>query len=76
MSSSPIRNVSDTARWVAAYRAAETARPDAIFHDHLAERLAGDRGREIAKLGSIHSQWALVTRTRVIDDLIAQAVAR
>jgi O-methyltransferase involved in polyketide biosynthesis len=29
----PIAHVSDTAFWVASYRAAESARPDALFHD-------------------------------------------
>lgn len=75
MSATPVRNISDTARWVAAYRALESARKDAIFHDHLAERLAGDRGREIASLASIHSQWSLITRTRLIDDLVLRAVS-
>ena len=37
-----VSNVSDTARWVACYRAIESARPDAIFKDPLAERLAGE----------------------------------
>jgi O-methyltransferase involved in polyketide biosynthesis len=45
----PIGNVSDTARWVAVYRAMETARPDAIFRDPFAERLAGERGLEIVR---------------------------
>ena len=76
MTPTPVRNVSDTARWVAAYRALESARKDAIFHDHLAERLAGERGQAIADLAGIHSQWALITRTRLIDDLILQAVAQ
>ena len=75
MPSTPIRNVSDTARWVAAYRALESARKDAIFRDHLADRLAGERGRAIAQLASVHNQWALITRTRVIDDLVAKAVS-
>ena len=29
----PIRNISDTALWVAVYRAEESERPDAVFHD-------------------------------------------
>jgi len=41
----PIAHVSDTAFWVASYRAAESARPDALFHDPLAARLADARGR-------------------------------
>src|SRR5713101_6035300 len=44
-----IRNISDTARWAAVYRAREAERPDALFRDTLARRLAGDRGEQIAK---------------------------
>jgi methyltransferase (TIGR00027 family) len=66
-----VRNVSDTARWVATYRAEESTRPDALFRDPLAERLAGERGREIAKRASPHSRWALITRTQVIDEYVA-----
>jgi len=76
MSPTPVRNISDTARWVAAYRALESARDDALFHDHLAERLAGERGRQIASLAGAHSQWSLVTRTRLIDDLVLQSIAQ
>ena len=36
------------ALWVAAYRAEETARPDALFRDPLAATLAGERGKTIA----------------------------
>ena len=41
--SNPIRNVSDTALWVAVYRAMESERPDALFHDPYARQLAGER---------------------------------
>ena len=43
----PVDNVSDTARWVAWYRALETERPDAIFRDPFARRLAGPEGEAI-----------------------------
>ncbi len=42
-----IENISDTARWVAVYRAMETERRDAIFRDPYAGRLAGDKGQAI-----------------------------
>src|SRR2546422_199488 len=42
--SGPITHVSDTARWVALYRAMESERPDALFRDPYARRLAGERG--------------------------------
>jgi methyltransferase (TIGR00027 family) len=76
MSSAPIRNVSDTARWVASYRAQESARKDALFKDPLAERFAADRGHAIADLASEHTKWALITRTKVIDDLVLRSVAQ
>ena len=66
-----VRNVSDTARWVATYRAEESTRRDALFRDPLADKLAGERGRAIAKRASPHSRWALITRTQVIDDYVA-----
>lgn len=68
-----ISNVSDTARWIAAYRAAESARPDALFDDPLAGRLAGDRGRAIVAAAPRIS-WALVARTKLIDDLVLTAI--
>jgi methyltransferase (TIGR00027 family) len=73
----PIENVSDTARWVAVYRAMETARPDAIFRDPYADRLAGERGRQIVaemKRGR-QAAWSMITRTAVMDELILDRVA-
>lgn len=72
-----IQDVSDTAFWVASYRAAETERPDALFRDPLAERLAGERGRRFAKSmpSSSMTGWTVVIRTVIIDDYIQQAVA-
>jgi methyltransferase (TIGR00027 family) len=71
-----IRNVSDTARWVAVYRARETERPDAHFRDPFARRLAGERGEQIAKsmpLGR-DNDWSLITRTWLGDQFINQQV--
>ena len=71
-----IENISDTARWVAVYRAMETERADAIFRDPFAARLAGDtrtgdrrhmkRGRSMA--------WAMIVRTAVFDEIILDRV--
>ncbi len=74
----PIENISDTARWVAAFRAEESARPDALFHDAFAERLAGDRGRALAKAmsGSSAMMWTMAVRTAILDELVLQAVRR
>lgn len=71
-----INNVSDTARWVAVYRAMETARPDAIFRDPYAERLAGDEGQKIVdEMKSGRSMaWAMIVRTAVMDELIMDRV--
>jgi methyltransferase (TIGR00027 family) len=71
-----ITHVSDTARWTALHRATESARPDALFTDPLAERLAGEHGRAIVANvpRSTRNGWWLVARTKIIDDAIAQAV--
>jgi hypothetical protein len=45
---SSISHVADTALWVATYRALESERPDALFHDRMAGVLAGERGKNIA----------------------------
>lgn len=73
-----VSNVSDTARWVTAHRAKESARPDALFRDPLAELLAGEQGHAIiaAAPRSIRDGWWLVARTKIIDDLIAQAISQ
>ncbi|WP_433191641.1 class I SAM-dependent methyltransferase [Nocardia sp. CA-107356] len=71
-----ISNVSDTARWVAAYRAVETARADALFRDPLADQLAGERGRAMVAAAPrvMRGGWPVVTRTVLIDDLIATSI--
>jgi methyltransferase (TIGR00027 family) len=71
-----IENISDTARWVAVYRAMESARPDAIFRDPFAERLAGERGRQIldAMPQGKAFAWPMIVRTAVFDELILDAV--
>ncbi len=73
----PFEDVTDTALWVAAYRAIESERPDALFRDPLAARLAGERGRELARtvVGSESFAWAVVVRTRMLDDWIQAAIA-
>lgn len=73
-----IDNVSDTARWVAVYRAMETARPDAVFRDPYAARLAGEKGVAITDSMKRGRQmaWAMITRTFSIDELVKNAVKR
>lgn len=71
-----VSHVSDTAFWVAVHRATESKRKDALFRDPYADRLAGDRGRQIA--GRLDpgkgSAWSIITRTAVLDELIMDAI--
>jgi len=76
MQDTPIRNVSDTALWIAAYRAMETERADAVFKDPLAKKLAGERGMQIVAAAP-HTKamaFAMVARTSAIDRLVLLAV--
>lgn len=71
-----IKNVSDTARWVAYYRGLESARPDALFRDPFADRLSGPEGRAIVaqmKYGE-RMAWAMVVRTVSIDEILMQKI--
>ena len=71
-----IENVSDTALWVATYRAVESSRPDALFRDPLAARLAGEKGKVIANRvdRSRFVAWQVVIRTAIIDRFILEHV--
>ena len=76
-----IRNVSDTARLVALDRAVESERPDALFRDPFARRLAGERGARIAKSNPLGGRkggigWPIVTRTYLIDGMIQAHIAQ
>jgi methyltransferase (TIGR00027 family) len=73
-----IENISDTARWVAEYRAMETDRPDAIFRDPYARRLSGERGRDIVRKlpQGQATAWAMIVRTAVLDEIILSTIAR
>jgi methyltransferase (TIGR00027 family) len=78
MSETPIQNVGDTAFMVAAYRAVESERSDALFRDPLADRLAGEHGRKIVAglpRGAFVGGWSVIIRTCVIDRLIESAIA-
>jgi methyltransferase (TIGR00027 family) len=76
MNASPISNVSDTARWVAVYRARESARPDALFHDPFAQLLAGERGQAIAAFmpRQARNGWPMIARTKLMDELILATI--
>jgi len=75
----PSSEVADTAFLVAAARAAESTRNDALFDDPLATVVAGERGRALleatgAKASSL--AWTTVVRTVLIDRLVLDAVGR
>ena len=79
MSAEPlIRDVSDTARWMAVYRARESARPDAVFRDPFAAALAGERGERIAAALSFGDEnaWSFIARTYLFDRIVAKQVAQ
>jgi len=71
-----IENVSDTARWVAVYRAMETSRPDALFRDPFAAKLAGEKGNAIVDSMKRGRQmaWAMIVRTAVFDEIIRERI--
>lgn len=72
----PIESISDTARWVAIYRAMETERPDALFKDPYARRLAGPRGEEIVRTvpRGRSMAWPMIVRTQVLDEMILKCI--
>lgn len=71
-----IRNISDTALWVAVYRADETERADAVFKDPYARRLAGVRGQQIvdAMQEGKKNSWSFIARTCLFDEFVMQHV--
>jgi methyltransferase (TIGR00027 family) len=73
-----IRNISDTALWVAVYRARETERKDALFRDPYARRLAGERGEQIASVTQAKASpdWPYVARTVRFDQIVGERIKR
>jgi methyltransferase (TIGR00027 family) len=71
-----LRNISDTALWVAVYRARETERKDALFRDPYARRLAGERGEKIATAtpAKASPDWPYVARTVRFDQIVAEQI--
>lgn len=74
----PVTHVSDTARWVAMYRALESERPDALFRDRFARRLAGPKGEDFLRhLPRARAfAWPMIVRTVVMDEIILRSVDR
>ncbi|HKW17180.1 MAG TPA: class I SAM-dependent methyltransferase [Terriglobales bacterium] len=75
--SGEITHVSDTALMVAACRAHETELEDAFVRDPFAAKLAGERGKAIldALPHSAIVRFGLAIRTRLLDDLLLEALA-
>ncbi len=76
MDDSLIRDVSDTARWMAVYRARESEREDAVFRDPFARALAGDRGERIAAALTFgdDNAWSFIARTYLFDRFVTRLV--
>jgi len=74
--SSLVANISDTAKWVAVFRAEESERPDAVFHDPFARKLAGEKGEQIANAIGFgrENSWSFVARTFLLDEFIMRHV--
>jgi methyltransferase (TIGR00027 family) len=72
-----IEHVSDTALLVAACRARESGRPDALIQDPFASLLAGERGLALMNNAAV-PQWmelGIGLRSRFLDELLLAAVA-
>jgi methyltransferase (TIGR00027 family) len=70
--------VAATGFLVAAMRAEESARDNALFHDPFAERLAGDDGRRLLAESSSETgqpSAPIVVRTRLFDEALLGAHA-
>ena len=72
-----IRNVCDTALWVATFRGQESERKNPAFHDPLAAELSGTRGRQIAASmpRTAVVAWAVIVRTAAIDRLLLESLS-
>jgi methyltransferase (TIGR00027 family) len=70
------RPLEATARWTAAVRAAETARPDHLVADPWAAALAGPEGRSWIEQRPEASVLPIVLRTRYFDEWLERIAAR
>lgn len=75
---SDILHVSDTALLVAACRALETARPDALVGDPFAAELAGERGMAMARGLPILEMmcFGVAIRSRFLDELVTRTARK
>jgi methyltransferase (TIGR00027 family) len=73
-----LRDISDTALWVAVYRAMESEKPQPLFRDPHARRLAGARGEQVLrtmKQAKTYA-WAMIIRTHAFDQFVLDRVAQ
>lgn len=71
-----VRSLEATAHWTAAVRAAETARPDGLFHDPWADLLSGPEGRAWIEQRSPESVLPIILRTRYFDEWLERVTGR
>jgi methyltransferase (TIGR00027 family) len=69
-----IQHVSDTAAVTAGWRALESSRSDALFHDPLAAGMAGEQGLRTA-IDPSGWAWVVAIRMVVIDALLRAAIS-
>lgn len=75
--SAQLEHVSDTALLVAACRAIEAERPDALVRDPFAGRLAGEKGMTLARAmpaGIEFMSYGVGLRARFVDELLTRAI--
>jgi methyltransferase (TIGR00027 family) len=75
MQSAPNLPLASTARWTAAARAHESARPDRLFNDPWAAALAGEEGAAWMAQRTPDKILPMVIRTRFFDDYLARVTA-
>jgi methyltransferase (TIGR00027 family) len=69
-----IRHTTGSALLTAAWRAMESSRSDALFHDPLAAELAGEEALRIARTRP-EGAWVVAIRTPLIDGFLRSAIA-
>ncbi len=74
MGDEQIQHITGAAPWIAACRALESSRSDALFHDPLAGRVAGERAFRIAR-ALPDGLWVVAIRTVAIDAFLRSAIS-
>ena len=71
-----IHHVSDTARLAAMFRAKENERPEPLFRDPYARKLAGEEGERIIASLPFHTEheWSWITRTVLFNRVIEEEI--